>query len=57
MTTADQTSVAKRLGLPPEVVRTLTPHRLLACLDLAETDIRERLWRAQLAFVQRRAIE
>jgi hypothetical protein len=34
-------------------MRSLTPHRLLECLDLDETEIRERLWHAHLLFVRR----
>jgi hypothetical protein len=54
VTSPDQRSVAERLGLPPEAVRNLPPHRLRECLDLDETEIRERLWRAHLAFVKHR---
>jgi hypothetical protein len=46
--------IAERLGLPQEAVRNVQRRGFLRRLDLSDAEIRERLWRAHLAFVRRR---
>lgn len=53
MTLDDPHAIAARLGLPPEAASTLDCRGLLRRLDLDDPEIRERLWRGYLAFVQR----
>jgi hypothetical protein len=45
--------IAERLGLPQGAVRRVQRRGFLRRLDLGDTEIRERLWRAHLAFVRR----
>ena len=46
MTIVDATVIAARLGLPEGVVRAVQRRGVLLRLDLDDTEIRERLWRA-----------
>ena len=48
-------AVARRLGLPEAVVRRLRARGKLDRLSLDDSDIRERLYAAHLAFVLRNA--
>ena len=54
MTLVDARTIADRLGLPQEAVRTIQRRGFLRRLDLGERDIRERLWRCHIAFVRDR---
>ncbi len=45
----DARSIAEQLGVPQEAARKIQRHGFLRRLDLTETEIRQRLWRAQLA--------
>jgi hypothetical protein len=54
VTLVDVRTIAERLGLPQEAVRNVQRRGFLRRLDLGDTEIRERLWRAHLAFVRRR---
>lgn len=56
MTNADARTIAERLGLPLEAVRNVQRHGFLRRLDLDEHQIRERLWRAHVAYLRRRAL-
>ncbi|MBA3475569.1 MAG: hypothetical protein H0T10_02310 [Actinobacteria bacterium] len=47
-------TIAERLGVPQEAVRNVQRHGFLRRLDLDEREIRERLWRAHLAYLRRR---
>ena len=53
MTPVDARTIAERLGLPQEAVRTLQHHGFLQRLDFDEREIRERLWRGHVAHVRR----
>ncbi len=57
MRAVDAKEIAERLGVPQEAVRNVQRRGFLRQLDLGEREIRERLWRAHLAYVRRRAIE
>jgi len=54
VTLVDARAIAERLGVPQEAVRKVQRHGLLRPLHLDEREIRERLWRARLAYVGRR---
>jgi hypothetical protein len=54
VTLVDPRTIAERLGVPQEAVRKVQRHGFLRWLDLDEREIRERLWRAHLAYVRRR---
>ncbi len=45
-------TIAERLGVPQEAVRNVQRHGFLRRLDLDDREIRERLWRAHLAYVR-----
>lgn len=49
MNSGNAKSIAERLGVPQEAVRKVQRHGFLRRLDLTDAEIRERLWRAQLA--------
>ena len=53
MTPDDPHGIAARLRLPPEAVSDLERRGLLRRLELDDAEIRERLWRGHLEFVQR----
>jgi len=53
VTFTDANEIAKRLGLPPEAVRTLQRHGFLRRLDLDQHELRQRLWRGHLAHLRR----
>jgi hypothetical protein len=50
----DARTIAERLGLPEDVVRAVQRHGVLRRLDLDDSEIRERLWRAHCSTVARR---
>ena len=54
MTLEDARTIAERLGVPQEAVRSVQRHGFLRRLDLDEQEIRERLWRGHLAFLASR---
>ena len=51
MTAVDSRAIAERLGVPQEAVRRVQRRGFLRRLDLDDSEIRVRLWRAHLAFV------
>ncbi len=52
--TFEAKTIAERLGVPQEAVRNVQRHGFLRRLDLDDREIRERLWRAHLAYIRRR---
>ena len=54
----DSRTIAERLGLPEDVVRSVQRHGVLQHLDLDDAEIRERLWRAHCSSVAwKRSVE